>query len=524
MSNEATAPKGSKKVSLRDIWAYATGEGANSIAMNGISNFAMLYFTKVLGMGAEMAGLAIALTTFWDAVFDPIMGTISDQTRSRWGRRHPYILGGGLVLALSFLFLWFIPTAFTEGTALFIYIIAINLVLRTAVAVFSVPYTALGFEICEDYDDRAKLQGIRYFFNMTINFVFGACAWVLFFKDGVAADGSRLDGTFIKENYLTMGVVLTITMAVLIVLCTFGTKKYAKDTSHLEKKESHVKTFIADMKAIFSDKLAWNVFIFFGFAQFAMLLVSQVQMFTYVDYMQFLPEQKTIVHGGGMIGFALGSLALGKVVRRLDKKATGYLAMVVSSIGGLGLWVVFSGGLLPATPEGTALSEPVAIVETVDSDATAVVTVEEAPEKSFGEKFSGFANALTLQVGVFGGLQMLWWLGCGMLVPLATSMIADIAEMRKLETGEVKDGSYSAIFCFFMKASVSVGLFLTGFLLKWVGYDSELQTQATGTVNNLALMTFLSGPFLMLCSFVVLKIYPVTKTYLEDFRAKYADS
>lgn len=72
---------------LRKIIAYSTGEGATSLTMNGIAAFAMLYYVQVLGLNSKWAGLALSVSMLWDAISDPIMGHITDNTRSRFGRR-----------------------------------------------------------------------------------------------------------------------------------------------------------------------------------------------------------------------------------------------------------------------------------------------------------------------------------------------------------------------------------------------------------------------------------------------------
>jgi len=80
---------GDGRVPLRRIVAYATGEGASSLTQNGIAAFALLYYVQVLGLNSRAAGLALSVSMLWDAVSDPIMGHITDNTRSRHGRRHP---------------------------------------------------------------------------------------------------------------------------------------------------------------------------------------------------------------------------------------------------------------------------------------------------------------------------------------------------------------------------------------------------------------------------------------------------
>lgn len=477
-----------KKLPSRDIWAYASGEGANSITMNGMGNFAMLFYTQIMGMSPELVGIALFVATFWDAITDPLMGTITDRTNTRFGRRHPYMLVGGAVLCLAFVALWFIPESFQGEKVLFAYLLGLNIVLKTAFTVFVVPYTALGFEMCKTYDDRARLQGIRYGFNMFMNILFGGFAWMLFFPDIMAADGSVIDGTKVEANYLNMGVILGVVSLALILFCVFTTYKHAEKGDALKANTGddgivgHAKAFIHDLKDVYSDKLVWFVFGFFGLAQFSMMVVSQVQMFTYIEYMEFTAVQKTFVHTGGMVGFAIGSLGLGSMVKRLDKKKTGILAMIISSVGGLGLFAVFTGGLLD-------------------------------PQASLG----GFP----LAVAVFGVLQMLWWTGCGIVVPLATAMIADLSEIKKWQTGEVTEGRYAAGFSFFLKLANSLGLLVTGFILKGVGYVSGAEAQAPEVINNLAVTTFVAGPILMLVSFFVLRRYPLSHEKMLALRTEY---
>ena len=183
-----------------------------------------------------------------------------------------------------------------------------------------------------------------------------------------------------------------------------------------------------------------------------------------------------------MIGFAVGSLGLGSMVKRWDKKKTGIVAMVISSAGGLGLFAVFTGGLLD-------------------------------PQASVG----GFP----LAVAVFGVLQMMWWGGCGIIVPLATAMIADLSEVKKWQTGEVTEGRYAAGFSFFLKLANSLGLLVTGFILKNVGNVSGAEAQAPAAINNLAVTTFVAGPILMAVSFLVLRLYPLTHAKMSELRLQF---
>lgn len=484
-----------KSLPTRDVWSYASGEGISSITINGMGNYAMLFFAQIMGMDLKTAGLALGLATFWDAISDPLMGTITDRTNSRFGRRHPYMFIGGLLLSVIVVAVWFIPEFFQEDKLLFLYVLGVNIAMKTAFTIFVVPYTALGFEMCKSDNDQARLQGFRYSFNMLINILVGGFGWVLFFPDQLQADGTMLDGTKVHGNYLNLGVVLGALTFIIALVCTVATYKFAsKDVVNRDGStiRDHVKAFIHDLKDVYSDRLVWFVFGFFGLAQFAMAVVSLVQIFTYVEFMQFSAWEKTFVHTGGMIGFMLGAFFLDKLVRRIDKKKTGYLAMGIGSFGCLALWLLFSCGLM----------EP----------------------KSM-ELFKDPSGApFYLSSIVFGLLQTLWWGGCGIIVPLATSMIGDLSIVKKFETGEVTEGRYAAGFSFCLKAAQALGLFLGGAMMTAAGYVAEADSQTADTLENLALLTFVTGPILMASAFLVLRKYPITHQFMADLRAKHGQS
>jgi GPH family glycoside/pentoside/hexuronide:cation symporter len=487
------------KVSLGHIFNYAIGEGAFSLTMNGIANFAMLYYAQVLGLSAGKAGLALSITLIWDAITDPVMGHITDNTRSRFGRRNPYILIGGLFLAVSFFFLWFVPDffiktnfIFLKANLLFWYILVINLIVRTAVTVFVVPYTALGFEICPDYEDRSRLQGVRYFVNQIVNFGGGAMAWSIFFRDQIGADGGRVDGTKIAGNYFNMGIALTIATALMIIYCVYTMRRHAVDTRQMPRPHNDLMSFLMDFIGTISDRYALYVFAFIGLAQLGMLVVAQSQMFTYVNFMKFTHWDKTCAHGAGMLCFALGSLLQAYLVRHMDKKPAAYIGVGFCVFGNAMLLILFIFGLMPAQMS-LPLPENIPLLGGID------------------------VHVSVLAFAIFQGM---WWGGCGMLISLATSMIADISEINQCRTGQLKDGSYAAVFSFILKAAMAIGMFFNGILLDWLGYVSGAKEQVPEAIRRIAILTFVSGPIIILLALPILVLYPVNRKFMADIRAK----
>ena len=332
-----------KKTSFRDILAYATGDGATSIMMNAFYAFAMLYYTDALKLDYKLVGLAFFIAGLWDAVTDPLMGHITDNTKSRFGRRHPYMLVGGLLTVLCFYFLWAVPSAVQTPKALFWYIVAINLLLRTAITAYVVPYGALGFEICTDYNQRTTLQSVRFIFSMAVNLAGIAMAWLIFFKGT-----PDIKGTSIAANFVNMARAFSI-IGIFFVLCVvFLTRKYITDTrTDSALTGNSFADFRRDFKEIILDKYPRMAFLFGFLIQTGYVIVSSLQMYVYVHFMKFSPLETTIVHGATMVGCALGSIASAKIVAKLDKKPTVFIGAAFTIASSLLITCLFVTGLIP---------------------------------------------------------------------------------------------------------------------------------------------------------------------------------
>ena len=336
--------------SLPQLFGYSFGECANSLVMNGLFGFAMLYYTDALGLPAHLAGIAMSVSVFWEAVSDPIMGHISDRTRHRLGRRLPWMILGGVIMAICFFFVWDVPSAVRgHSLALFSYLVAINLLLRTGLTMFFIPYMALGFELVSDYNQRTTLQSLRQVFNMAANFAGPALAWTIFFKDnqGPGPD-SVIKGTSIAANYVHMGAVFSVATLLFVGLTVFACWNQCRDTRLAASfaETAGLRGFFVEMKEILADPNPRWVFVFIFCVASGMVLVSSLQMYVYVHFMQFSAAQKSIAHGSSMIGMALGALASIGLVRLFDKRGAVVVGGLVLVAANFGLGLVFLGGRL----------------------------------------------------------------------------------------------------------------------------------------------------------------------------------
>jgi len=172
---------------LRQSATWGLGGAADNLLYNGLNALIFPIFNLGLGVGATLLGFLSTLPRLVDAFTDPLMGHLSDRTRTRWGRRRPFILVGALLAGLLF-FLIFMPSRSWSDTGVLVYYVPVLIAFYLAYTVFMIPYTALGFELVPNPDERVKLLAWRGYLGLAaglaIPFLYKACFW--FSEDEVA--------------------------------------------------------------------------------------------------------------------------------------------------------------------------------------------------------------------------------------------------------------------------------------------------------------------------------------------------
>src|SRR5579871_1038736 len=193
---------------------FATGDVVDGGVNAALGTFLLFYLTAVCGMSGSLAGLALFVTLLVDSFVDPFVGYLSDSTRSRLGRRHPFLLGAALPLALMVALLFNIPGSLGGG-GLFAYVVVILLLERVLQSNFLLPYAAMGAELSRDYSERSSVTAFRSLFNglgsvMVISVGFG-----LFMRGPT--------GLLHRGAYVGFGWAAGLLVLVFALACAVGT-------------------------------------------------------------------------------------------------------------------------------------------------------------------------------------------------------------------------------------------------------------------------------------------------------------
>lgn len=337
--------------------SYGAGGAVYAVKEAAYIMFILLFYTQVLGLNGTITGLIVALSLIWDAVSDPLVGTLSDRLRHRRGRRHPFMAWSILPLGIGFLGLFWPPETVRDNDALLAgWLLFWSLWVRTFVTTFSVPHLALSAEITSDYLGRSRVLGARLAFLFLFSVLMPALALFLIFPEAAG-----VDGRFQRENYPLYGALSCITCWVMATISTLRTRACASST--LESAglpDRSMGSLTRDLLRTLSNRtfrflLAADIFMLMAYGSF-----STLNMLVWTYYWEFDARSVSIVLSvPSLLAVALMALTLGFLSRRLEKyrllqlSITGmllnclwlyplrYFELLPDSIPGLMFWLNF---------------------------------------------------------------------------------------------------------------------------------------------------------------------------------------
>jgi GPH family glycoside/pentoside/hexuronide:cation symporter len=322
---------------------WAVGTLGVSLLLNTFNVAALFFLVTVLQIEPLVAGALITGSKVYDALTNPLMGSISDRTRSRWGRRRPWLLVGGLTSGLCFAGLFAIPPGL-EPAPLYLLVGAALLALSTAYTIFNVPYLAMPVEMVDDYHERSVMMSYRVFLIAIGTFVglAGAPALVAYAQESL--------GQTPAAAYRTMGMVIGAAMSVSMVASFFGTRR-ARATARTPDSLSATERW-----RLMLNNRPFVVFLAFKLTSlFSLASITATQFFFVVYVMQQSVGIAAIFGTTQLVGQMLGIPAWLAMARRAGKtrvliwSTAGMALMSVTwLVAGPGepLWVYGARGLL----------------------------------------------------------------------------------------------------------------------------------------------------------------------------------
>ncbi|RKX82507.1 MAG: MFS transporter, partial [Spirochaetes bacterium] len=222
------------KLTIVQKLGYGSGDIFGGGAMIIVGFMYLFFLTDVIKLAPSLAGIVILISKMWDAVNDPLMGILSDRTKTRFGRRRPYFLLGIFFIVISMILLWY-PVNFKSELYRFAFVFFSYLFFSTVITMVMIPYNALASELTGDYNERTSLTAFRIFFSSASSLI---CAVLPMEIVKRSAD--------VRQGYITMGLVFGIFFALPFITTFLFTKEkseFQKLKPKLDLRETFIKLF-----------------------------------------------------------------------------------------------------------------------------------------------------------------------------------------------------------------------------------------------------------------------------------------
>lgn len=477
MTIAADDPKtaASTRVPLPVKLAYSLGQAAQNGGFDAAIAFVFFYYSAVLGLSGTLVGLALAFSLAFDAIVDPVVGSVSDNTRSRLGRRMPLMIIATPLIAISVALL-FAPPQGLGQIALAAWLAVFSVAVRSFISLFNVPYVALGAELATDYTERTSIVVYRAFAGLLAGVAVTAIGYSVFFADG---------GLQRPDGYPGFGLSVAALLALCLTLCCLGVARYAATLPQpTQKPGSTLRRLPGELREIFSNP---SFRLLFGSAVLTFVAIgvnASLNNHAFVFVWKIASEQIQFIGYAYLFGILLGVIGAPMLQRLVDKKH----AVIVGFLLLIGNWLVIQGLML------AGLYHPL-----------------------------GDAALTPMQINSFVA-----GIGTGFVSVAYPSMMADAADEHEMLHGHRREGLYFAGLGFAGKAATGLGVMVAGIVLDLIRFPHDAAKNGALTALDEAtqsrlVMIWGPGPaFIALASLVVLSAYSISRSRHAEISAELA--
>lgn len=431
-----------------------------------MGNFIMFFGTSIMGISGSLVGIAMAISSIWDGISDPLVGYLSDNTQNKvFGRRLGYMLFGSIAIALINIMVWSIPQGISEMGKFFWLLISM-LALESANTFFGTPYSALGIDIAPDYNEQSKVQSFKTVFSI-VGMILPSILLYIF----MPSISFGIQTKFTQDGYINMAYV----NSALVIACTgvavMGTIRHVQRQNRLappfKKEKFNFGKLIAGYAKVLKKRNFRSVILGYSMANIASAFLTGVGMHLFTYCYHFSSPQISILLITLFGGAICSQVLWVQVAKRLDKKQALILSLSL---------IIF----------GIALTAITFLFRTyLPSD-----------------QMFYFALPCMLFCGI----------GAGAMYSLPMSMYADVVTLEMYETGNSNAGSYAGYYSFTYNLSNSIALLIIGFLLDFIKFDSTQPVQAMSVQNGLGIIVVCGCCISLAASILLFSQYKIKRS------------
>lgn len=437
--------------------AYGSGVFADNMTRNAVHQLANPIFQITLGVNPVMIGLVLALTRVWDGLIDPFIGSCSDNARTRFGRRRPFVFVGALLTGLAFPLIFFFPRGLSEN-AYIAYFAVTAVIFYVCFSIFAVPYDALGMELADNYHERTRVMAVKVFFQPLGGI---ACFW-LYALTQLPVFTDDIQG--VRVTAIGVGVAMA---AIGIIPALFVRERARKGFQPKMPVVQGIKTSLRCKPFVLL--VFMSMFTIMG-----VFTVNNLGLYLNIYHVHGGDKATasvlhgwngTIYHVAMIVAVPFVTLLAGKV----GKKKALLACIGMTLLGSLSKWFCY-------VPEHPYLM---------------------------------FIPVLLMGPGLGGYL---------MLTP---SLLSDICDIDELDTGLRREATYCAVYNWIFNAGLASSYFIAGVVLAATGFNEKLGgAQNPDTIYYMRLaFTFIPVAVLVTAAWFALRI-PVTQAGMTEIREK----
>jgi GPH family glycoside/pentoside/hexuronide:cation symporter len=431
-----------RRLSTATMASYGFGAVAYGVKDSGFGTFLLLFYNQVVGLPSATVGLVIMMALLIDAFVDPAVGFFSDRTRTRWGRRHPWMYASALPIMIGWLLLWNPPAMLSQPQTL-VWLFAMAVLVRSAVSCYEVPSVALTPELTSGYDERTRIMAYRYLFGWVGGLLMLLSAYQYFLSPTAAFPNGLLN----RAGYAGFALAGAVAIGIAILVSALGTHHEIRHLPNPPIARQTLRESFAELRQTVKNRA------------FAILMAAGVCAYT--------------IQG---ISYAMSNY-LYTYVWGFKGPVFVYLTLALF----LGVFLAF----LAAPRLGRTGSKPRVALAAVLLGAT----LNTAPYwlRMLGI-FPEVGDRALLPI-----LFALFILGTASNVTgfiLGASMMADVVEDSEAKTGRRSEGVFFAGSFFVQKCTSGIGIFFAGMILAIAGFPAKATpgTVPVATIDRLTLI------------------------------------